>query len=121
MNFDLYLRLRQSIHHLVLKDKRDHQALIQELPHKLRVELSNLLYRHDLNHIPYFKSMSPHFVASVAPLLKPMAVAKGEYVYLRGDPIDGIYFLKKGETAYVVRQEEADVVFAINQEGATFG
>ena len=46
MNFELYLRLRQSIHHHVLKDKRDNQELIEDLPNKLRIELSNLLYRH---------------------------------------------------------------------------
>ena len=46
MNFDLYLRLRQSIHHHVLKDKKDNHALMDELPNKLRIELSNLLYRH---------------------------------------------------------------------------
>ena len=46
MHFDLYLRLRQSIHHQVLKAKKDNQALMDELPNKLRIELSNLLYRH---------------------------------------------------------------------------
>ena len=89
MNFELYLRLRQSIHHLVLKDKRDNQELIEELPNKLRVELSNLLYRHEVKGIKYFKKMSPHFVASIAPMLRSVKIPAGEYLFLKNDPLDG--------------------------------
>lgn len=48
MNFDLYLRLRQSIHHHHLKDKKDNQELLEDLPNKLGIELSNLLYKREL-------------------------------------------------------------------------
>ena len=128
MNFELYLRLRQSIHHHVLKDQRDNQELIEDLPNKLRVELSNLLYRHEVKGVHFFNSMSNHFVASVAPMLRSVKIPAGEYLYLKNDPLDGsesvvelVYFLKRGTCAYVVQQGEADVVFAINKEGTFFG
>lgn len=44
MSFELYLRLRQTIHHLHLNDNKDNQYLLNELPNKLRLELSNVLY-----------------------------------------------------------------------------
>ena len=72
MNFDLYLRLRQSIHQHHLKDEKDKQELLEELPNKLGIELGNLLYRRELKEIKIFQDMPPHFVAQVAPLLKHM-------------------------------------------------
>ena len=54
------------------------------------------MYAQELAPIAYFQAKSPNFVASVAPLLKPLKVSKGEYVFLKGDSLDGIYFLKKG-------------------------
>ena len=72
--------------------------------------------------------MPPHFVAQVAPMLKHMRIAQGEYIYMKDDPIDGsklwselVYFLKQGETAYVVRNKDVDVVFAVNKAGSFFG
>ena len=66
------------------------------------------MYREELAGIHFFKKKSPHFIASVAPLLRPVNLAKGEYVYMAGDPLDAgrytlilVYFIKSGETAYV--------------------
>ena len=62
---------------------------MNELPGKLRLELSNVLYQHEVKGINYFKDKSAHFIASVAPLLKSFKIQKDEYVFLKGDPIDG--------------------------------
>lgn len=83
-------------------DMTDQQSLLSELPAKLKVELSNIMYSQYLEGIKYFKDKSPWFIAAVAPLLKPVKVSKGEYIYLKGDAIDGIYFIKKGESAFVL-------------------
>lgn len=64
----------------------------------------------------------------MAPLLRPVNLTKGEYVYMEGDPIDAgrpysilVYFIKSGETAYVKAKEKADLVFAVNKPGSFFG
>lgn len=66
----------------------DRQELLAQLPNKLRVELSTLMYREELAGIPFFRKKSPHFIASVATLLRPLNLTKGEYVFMEGDPID---------------------------------
>lgn len=99
------------------------------LPNKLRVELSSLIYSEQLSDLHFFKRKSAHFLATIAPLLKPMNLSKGEYVYLKDDPLDSsklelmclVYFIKKGETAYVEKKPEADLVFAMNRAGSYFG
>lgn len=57
----------------------------------------------------------------MAPLLKPVKVAKGEYVFLKGDVIDGIYFIKKGQAAYIHQKPVADQILATVHQGAYFG
>lgn len=82
-------------------DMSDKHTLLDELPSKLKIELSNIMYPEQLKGIKYFKKKSPWFIATVAPLLKPVKFAKGEYIYQKGEAIDGIYFIKKGRAAYV--------------------
>ena len=88
LKFEFYWRLRQSLHYDVDKDMTDKQQLLGQLPNKLRVELSTLMYREELAGIHFFRKKSPHFIASVAPLLRPVNLAKGEYAYMAGDPLD---------------------------------
>ena len=40
---------------------------------------------------------------------------------MKGDPLDGIYFIKNGEAAFVERRPKADLIFATNKEGSYFG
>lgn len=102
-------------------DKTQQQDLIRGLPTKLRVQLSNHMYSQDLKDIKYFDHKSPEFIASIAPLLKPLKAAKGDYIYLKGDVVDGVYFIKRGEAAFVEKRSAADLIFATNITGSYFG
>ena len=57
----------------------------------------------------------------MAPKLKPVKVCKGDYIFMKGDPVDGIYFIKEGEAAFVERKPRADLIFATNKAGSYFG
>ncbi len=59
------------------------------------------MYNQELGDVKYFEGKSPRFNATVAPMLRPVKIPKGEYVYLKGDPIDGVYFIREGQSAYV--------------------
>ena len=121
MKFDLYWRLRQALHRDAATDTADKQLLLKELPLNLRVELSNLIYSYEVKDIDFFKGKSAHFIARVAPVLRAVRISKGEFVYLTDDPIDAVYFIKKGEAAFVHRRSKADLVYAVNKEGTHFG
>ena len=94
---------------------------VRELPSKLQVQLSNIMYSHQLGGIRYFSKKSPQFIAALAPKLKPIKVCKGDFLFLKGDLLDGIYFIKKGEADYVERRPKADLIFATNKQGSYFG
>ena len=57
----------------------------------------------------------------MAPLLRPLRVRRGEYVFERGDAVDGIYFIRDGTAAYVRQQPGADLVYASCPPGSYFG
>ncbi len=57
----------------------------------------------------------------MAPKLKPLKVCRGDYIFRKGDPLDGIYFIKRGEAVYVERQPMADLIFASHGDGSHFG
>ena len=121
LSFEFYWRLRQSLHYEHEMDMSEKLSFVRELPPKLQVELSNIMYSHQLSGIRYFNNKSPQFIAALAPKLKPMKVSKGDYVFLKEDPLDGIYFIQNGEAAYVERRTEADLIFATNKSGSYFG
>lgn len=81
-----------------------------------------MLYRKHLDPVPYFANKSPHFIAAIGPLLRPVIVPKGEFVFLEGDPPDALYFLRKGEVGYVTRRPTGpDLIYASLNQGAVFG
>lgn len=41
-----------------------------------------------VTHIHFFKNKPGHFIAMVAPLLKPLSLQRGEYIFYKGDPND---------------------------------
>ncbi len=102
-------------------DMSDKRKLLSELPQTLSIELSNIMYSQELKGVNYFNLKKPKFVASVAPLLKPVKVCKGEYIFIKGDALDGVYFIKSGEAAYVERRPQADLVFHREGPGSHFG
>ena len=102
-------------------DMTEKLNFVRELPSKLQVQLSNIMYSHQLGGIRYFDKKSPQFIAALAPKLKPIKVCKGDFLFLKGDPLDGIYFIKKGEADYVERRPKADLIFATNKPGSYFG
>ena len=102
-------------------DMSEKLDFVKELPPKLNIELSNIMYTHKLSDIKFFENRPPKFIASLAPKLKPLKVCKGDYIFMKGDSLDGIYFIKKGEAAFVERRPRADLIFATNKAGSYFG
>ncbi len=121
LSFDFYWRLRQSLHYEHTMDMSEKLSFLHSLPPKLNVELSNIMYAQQLQGIRFFDNKSPSFIAAVAPKLKPVNLCKGDYLFLKGDEPDGIYFIKHGEAAYVERRPRADLIFATNKPGSYFG
>ena len=79
-----------------------------------------IMHREIVKKIHFFKDMPPPFIAFVGPLLKPLRIEKGNYIYKEKDPVEEIYFLIDGKAA-LVHKDIKDAVYLIIEEGYYFG
>ena len=107
--------------------KFDHQrnidetiSFVEELPPKLRIELAFRIHNKILSGIEFFKDKPKDFIAFVGRKLRPIRVKRGQYLYKSGDPLLEVYFLSKGEAAFVLPQC-SDLAYIIVEEGDVFG
>jgi CRP-like cAMP-binding protein len=73
-----------------------------------------------IKRITFFKNKPPYFIAFIGPLLKPLRIEAGNYVYREGDPIEEIYFLTRGKVAFVIH-ELGDLKYMTVEAGFYFG
>jgi len=75
---------------------------LEELPYKLKIELSIYLYEKTYSNITFFKGKTTTFIAWICPLLKSYVITEDEYIYFEGDDVGGMYFLKEGSCGFVL-------------------
>jgi hypothetical protein len=92
----------------------------EQLPHKLRVELSIYLYKDLYSKFYFLQDKSSSFLAWICPLFKPVISGINNYIYFEGDDINCIYFLKKGSCGFVLPKHLNIKYIDINL-GYTFG
>lgn len=99
---DLYARLKQSLKYNQKQDIDDLNQFVDELPHKLKIEVSLFIHEQTYRKINFLKDRSSSFKAWVCPLLKPYLVTENQYVFFEEDEITCIYFLKAGKCGFVL-------------------
>jgi hypothetical protein len=76
---------------------------MNELPHKLKLELAVVIHKKMLDNVPFFKDKKDKsFIAWIGSVIHPQSIQEEEYVFKDGEPIIEIYFLVKGAAAYVL-------------------
>lgn len=78
------------------------------------------MHREIVKKIFFFQNKPPHFIAFIGPLLKPLHIEVGNYIYKEKDPIEEIFFLIKGKAA-LVHKEIKDSAYLIIDQGYYFG
>jgi hypothetical protein len=77
-------------------------GFLDELPHKLKVDLSMHIYASRYESIKFFTNKSRSFISWICPLLKPSYYAEMEYIYSEGEEANMIYFMLSGKANYVL-------------------
>ena len=116
----LYEELRQAIQYEVEKDVSNIVALIDSLPHRLKMDLSVKIHREIICHIPFFKNRPNEVVAFIGPLLKPLRFKENDYVYTEGESATKLFFLTKGLAGFVL-PEFKNLVYITIEIGDHFG
>ena len=103
---ELYSRLKQSLKYNFNEDNNELVTFVDELPYKLKVEISLFIYEKTYEKISFLHAKSSTYIAWICPLLKPYYNPEKTYIYFEGDAVNCIYFLKDGECGYVLPKHQ---------------
>lgn len=121
LNKLFYKKLTKAIEYDNKRKTADLDELLNDLPVHLRTQLLIIIYQKMLENNVFFENKPTYFVAWVAPLLKPLRVDKGEYIYKAGELATEMYFLVCGEVAMVIQKGEVSIPFLQMFDGYYFG
>jgi hypothetical protein len=77
----LYNKCVRTIHYDHSKKSKDHIQFLNELPHKIKLELAMKIHEQMYQTIKFFKNKDKSFIAWVGTLLRPSIVQDSEYIY----------------------------------------
>ena len=85
---NIYDQVRKVIKFDLSRNQKDKMMFLQELPNKLRIELSQIMHDKVIQNLYFFRDQPSDFFAYVAPLLKPIKFSQNDYLYKCQDMID---------------------------------
>jgi hypothetical protein len=90
---DIYEKVRKLIKYDLTQDQNRQLKFLKVLPHKLRIELSQIIHENIIKKLSFFKEKSNEFLGFVAPLLKPIKFIQKEYLYKINENMDESNFI----------------------------
>jgi CRP-like cAMP-binding protein len=84
----------------------DKHSLFTELPKALKYEVVWSVYEGAVKDFAVFSFFDSSFVAALVPLLLPLHIGDGEYVYQAGDYPDEVFFILYGRINFVLQPSE---------------
>ena len=123
-NTTLYDEIMRTIRFDHSKNIKQTEGFMNELPYRLKVDLSYYIFKRHCEDIPWLYSIKKKhrkdFIADIGPRFQPKLVRIGGYIYEEGDPVNEIYFLTKGFAGFVIPKYN-DMVIVTLTKGDNFG
>jgi hypothetical protein len=102
IDIELFNKLAKTIKYDHTKKKRDILQFIEELPHKLKLELAMVIHLKMYATVDFFMGKDKSFIAWIVTLIRPLNCESEDYIYKEGEEVFEIYFLVKGTAALVL-------------------
>jgi signal-transduction protein with cAMP-binding, CBS, and nucleotidyltransferase domain len=97
----------------------DKQKIFLELPPKITYEVSKTMYGGIMSELTFFNGKDPTFIGLIVPLLSPLYVKSGEFVFKKGNHPNYIFFIIKGRVSFMI--ESKNICYKDMIEGCYFG
>jgi CRP-like cAMP-binding protein len=117
----IYDKVRKVIKYDLSRNQKDKMNFLQELPNKLRIELSQIMHDKVIQNLYFFKDQPSDFFAYVAPLLKPVKFSQDDYLYKVQDMIDEMYFISKGTVIFCLDKKYGEKEIKEIKKNNNFG
>ena len=88
LDINLFNKLAKTIKYDHSKKQKDTLVFMEELPHKLKLELAMVMIKRMYANVEFFKDKEKSFIAWVARLIKPVNCESHEYLYKEGEEIN---------------------------------
>lgn len=99
---ELFIKIKKTMGYESKKDMHDLHNFLNELPYKLKTELSLYVYEQRYMQIKFFKSKNNQFILWMCPQLKPQVYTREQYMYMETENVNEIFFLIHGLAAFVL-------------------
>ena len=97
----------------------DKHSLFRELPKALRCEVVMSMYNGAAKEFPIFALFESSFLIAMMPVLRPMRIESGTYLYHQGDYPDEMFFILHGRVNFVI--EGSEIVYKSFLRGSYVG
>ena len=121
LNQGIYDKVRKVIKYDLSRNQKDKMNFLQELPNKLRIELSQIMHDKVIQNLYFFRDQPSDFFAYVAPLLKPVKFSQNDYLYKVQDMIDEMYFVAKGTVIFCLDKKYGEKEIREIKKNNNFG
>lgn len=124
---NFYKKIATALEYRHKNTKSDLDLLLNELPLQLRTKLLIVIYQRDLQGNAFFEDQKTDFVAFLAPMLKPMRIEPGDYIFKTKELACEMYFIISGEIEMsldykdVNTAELIEIPFNLLKKGYFFG
>lgn len=112
-------KLIKSQSETVTLDDKQRQLLLMQLPKTIRFEIAMTMHEKAASKIDFFRDQKSAFVANVVPLLQYTTIRSQEFVYLKDDYPEDIYFVVTGRVNYLFGKQNS--IFKTIVTGSYFG
>lgn len=99
---DLFIRIKKCLGYDSKNDMHELHDFLEELPYKLRTEVSLYVYEERYKKIKYLWDRNLNFILWLCPLMKPQVYDENSFIYLENEKVNEIYFLTSGIAAFVL-------------------
>lgn len=87
LDLETFNRLVKTIKYDHSKKQKDTIHFMEELPHKLKLELAMIMMKKMYANVAFFQDKEKSFIAWVARLIRPVNVEEQDYIYKEGEEI----------------------------------
>lgn len=112
--------MKRSIGYESKKDINELTRFLDDLPHKLKTEVSLYVYESRYENIQFFKNRGVSFILWMCPLLRPQIYNENQFFFNENEAISEIFFMIKGLGSFVLPRYKNTPYIVING-GSHFG
>ena len=81
IELSLYNKCVKTVHYDHSRKQKDFIAFLDELPHKIKIELAMKIHEQMYLSVKFFRGKEKSFIAWVGTLLRPLNVQEADYIY----------------------------------------